>query len=125
MDSNGPGIIAIILYLGIIVLMIASVWKVFEKAGKPGWAAIVPIYNIIILLEIVGKPLWWIVLLLIPIVNIVIAIIVYIELAKRFGKSAGFGVGLVFLSFIFFPILGFGDAKYLGGETGLEDHLVG
>jgi len=125
MDSNGPGIIAIILYLGVIALMIASMWKVYEKAGKPGWAAIVPIYNIIVLLEIVGKPLWWIVLLFIPIVNIVIAIMIYIELANRFGKSAGFGIGLVFLSFIFFPILGFGDAKYLGGETDLEDHLVG
>lgn len=125
MESNGFGVIGMILYLGIVVFLIASMWKVYEKAGKPGWAAIVPIYNIIVLLEIVGKPLWWIALLFIPIVNIVIAIMIYIELANRFGKSTGFGIGLVFLSFIFFPILGFGDAKYLGGENSLEDHLVG
>ncbi|MEL6719444.1 MAG: DUF5684 domain-containing protein [Bacteroidota bacterium] len=124
MESNGLGIIAIILYLGVIVLLIASMWKVYEKAGKPGWAAIVPVYNIIVLLEIVEKPLWWIALMFIPFVNIAVAIMIYIELAKRFGKTAGFGIGLLFLSFIFFPILGFGDAKYLGGEAGLEDHLV-
>jgi hypothetical protein len=103
-----------IIYLAIIVLLIVSMWKVYAKAGKPGWAAIIPIYNIIVLLEIVGKPLWWIILMLIPFVNFVVAIIVYLELAKVFGKGAGFGIGLFFLSFIFFPILAFSDAKYVG-----------
>jgi hypothetical protein len=87
---------------------------VFTKAGKPGWAAIVPIYNLVVLLEIAGKPLWWIVLFLIPLVNIIMCIIVSIAVAKNFGKSAGFGVGLGLLGFIFYPILGFGDAQYQG-----------
>src|SRR5882724_1213873 len=80
------------------VLMIASMWKVFTKAGKPGWAAIVPIYNIIVLLEIIGKPLWWIVLFLIPFVSLVAAIMVSLEVAKCFGKTPGFGIGLALLS---------------------------
>jgi len=103
--------------LVIIIGIIAGVWKTFVKAGKPGWAAIVPIYNAIVLLEIAGKPLWWIILLLIPVVNLVVAILVMIEVAKRFGKGAGFGVGLALLGFIFFPILGFGDAQYQAPST--------
>jgi len=104
--------------LAVAVALIASLWKVYAKAGQPGWAAIVPIYNCVILLKIVGKPIWWLILLLIPFVNFVILIIVYIALAKSFGKGAGFGIGLVLLGFIFFPILGFGDAKYLGPPSG-------
>lgn len=105
------------IYFVVVALMIYSMWKIFAKAGKPGWAAIIPIYNLIVLLEIVGKPLWWIILFLIPFVNFVIAIIVYIELAKAFGKGAGFGIGLVFLPFIFFPILGLGEAKYVKASS--------
>jgi len=86
----------------------------FTKAGKPGWASIIPIYNAIVLLEIAGKPIWWIVLLFIPLVNFIVIIIVVIDLAKNFGKGTGFGLGLAFLPFIFYPILGFGDAKYRG-----------
>ncbi len=105
--------VMIILYFAIIIALIASIWKVFVKAGKPGWAAIVPIYNIIVMLEIVGKPLWWIVLMFIPIANFVVAIIIAMEMAERFGKSKGWGViFLVFLGFIGYPILGFGDAQY-------------
>ena len=104
----------IVLYVAIVILMIASIWKVFTKAGKPGWAAIIPIYNIVVLLEIVGKPIWWIILMLIPIVNIIVQIIVMHQLSKSFGKDVGFTLGLIFLGFIFFPILGFGSAKYVG-----------
>jgi len=104
--------IGIIFYLAFIVFIIASIWKVFVKAGHPGWAAIVPIYNIYILLKIAGKPGWWLLLFFIPLVSIVIAILVSIEIAKAFGKSAGFGVGLALLGFVFYPILGFGDAEY-------------
>jgi hypothetical protein len=107
-----------IISLGVAIFMIASIWKVYAKAGKPGWASIVPIYNLVVLLEIAGKPLWWFLLFLIPVVNIVVAFIVYISLAERFGKSAGFGVGLTVLGFIFFPILGFGSAQYHGNQTG-------
>jgi hypothetical protein len=122
--ENGIGVFGIIIYLAIVVFLIASVWKAFEKAGKPGWAAIIPIYNLIVLLEIAKRPAWWFLLLLIPLVNLVIAFIVHIDLAKQFGKSAGFGVGLTLLGFIFYPILGFGDAEYQGKEPQLEDHFV-
>jgi len=108
----GLGMFAMLLWLAVVVLIIASFWIVFTKAGKPGWACIVPIYNIIILLEIAGKPLWWIILMLIPLVNIVIGFLVVIEIAKNFGKSTGFGIGLLFLPFIFYPILAWGDARY-------------
>ena len=80
-----------------------------------------PIYNIIVLLEIVNKPVWWIVLMLVPLVNIVVAVLVYIELAKCFGKSAGFGIGMVFLGFIFLPMLAFSDAEYMDGENMVKD----
>ncbi len=116
LQQNGQGfpIVLILLDIVLIVLMIASMWKVFTKAGKPGWAAIVPFYNIIVLLEIVGRPWWWLLLMFVPLLNFVIAIIVYIDLAKSFGKGAGFAIGLLLLPFIFFPILAFGDAEYLG-----------
>jgi hypothetical protein len=108
------GGIGIILYLAIIVIVIAGFWKVFVKAGQPGWAAIIPIYNLYILLKIVGRPWWWLILCLIPIVNLVILIITYNDLSKSFGKTAGFTVGLVLLGFVFIPILGFGAAQYRG-----------
>lgn len=104
----------LICWLAFFVLMIASMWTVFTKAGKPGWAAIVPIYNIIVMLEIVGRPLWWILLMLIPLVNVVIGIMLTIEMARAFGKGLGFAIGLMLLPFIFFLILAFGDAKYQG-----------
>jgi hypothetical protein len=112
--EEGIGIIGVIFYLAIIVLIIASMWKIFTKAGKPGWAAIVPIYNIIVLLEIVGKPWWWLILMLIPLLNIIFSIWVTNLLSKSFGKSEGFTIGLLLLGIIFYPILGFGDAKYQG-----------
>jgi hypothetical protein len=99
-------------FLVLFVIVIAGFWKTFEKAGKPGWASIVPIYNIMVLLEIAGKPMWWIILMLIPLVNLVIAVIVAIAVARNFGKGVGFALGLIFLGFIFYPILGFGDAQY-------------
>jgi hypothetical protein len=108
------GIVGIIIYLGIIVLMIASIWKIFEKAGKPGWAAIIPIYNIIVLLEVVGKPVWWIILFMIPFINVIFMIWTFNLLSKSFGKDEGFTIGLILLSFVFYPILGFGSAQYKG-----------
>jgi len=103
-----------ILFWVLMIIVIVGMWKMFEKAGKPGWASLIPIYNFIVLLEIVGKPLWWIVLMFIPIVNIIIAIWVTNLLAKSFGKSEAFTVGLIFLPFVFYPILGFGSAQYQG-----------
>jgi uncharacterized membrane protein YhaH (DUF805 family) len=101
--------------LAVAIFIIAGMWKTFTKAGKPGWAAIVPIYNAIVILEIAGRPLWWIILLMIPCVGAIVAIIVMIDFAAKYGQSAGFGIGLALLGFIFFPILGFGDAQYQGG----------
>ncbi|MEI6091574.1 MAG: DUF5684 domain-containing protein [bacterium] len=95
-------------------ICIVAYWVIFKKAGEPGWAAIVPIYNIYTMLKIVGKPWWWMLLLIIPFVNIVIGIMVIGLTAKVFGKSVGFAFGLFFLPFIFFPILAWGDAKYIG-----------
>jgi len=113
----------LLIYLAIIVTVIISMWKLYEKANKPGWASIVPIYNIIVLLEIVRKPLWWIALLLIPIANIVFLILIYIELAKVFGKDPAFAVGLILLSPVFIGILGFGDAKYIYADQESTDLL--
>jgi len=118
-----PHMMIVVVYLLLIVLIIAGMWKVFEKAGQPGWAAIVPFYNAFVLTtKIAQKEILWFVLLFIPLVNIVAAIIVSIEVAKKFGKGAGFGVGLALLGFIFYPILGFGDAQYEGrGAHSLDD----
>jgi len=110
------GIVVIIFYLAILVLMIASGWKIYEKAGQPGWAAIVPIYNLIVLCKIIGKPTWWVVLCFIPIVNYVILIMMIHGLSKSFGKGAGYTVGLVLLGIVFYPMLAFGDAQYIGAD---------
>jgi hypothetical protein len=114
--AAGGGVGSIVGLL-VAVLVIAGMWKVFTKAGKPGWAAIIPIYNTIVLLQIAGKPVWWFLLFFIPIVNIVIAVMVMIGIAKAFGKGTGFALGLLFLSPIFIPILGFSDAKYIGSPA--------
>jgi hypothetical protein len=104
----------ILFILAMIVFQILCMWKIFEKAGKPGWAAIVPIYNIIILLEIVGKPTWWIILILIPIVNLIVLILIWHQLSLSFGKDGLYTVGLILLGIVFFPMLAFGEAKYVG-----------
>jgi len=105
-----------LIWLGVSVLMIASMWKVFAKAGRPGWAAIIPIYNLGIILRIAGKPGWWLLLFLIPLVNLIIGILTYIAFAAKFGKGVGFAFGLFFLGLIFWPILAFGDARYSGAS---------
>ncbi len=107
-------VIGTFFWVVIVVLLIVSYWKVFTKAGKPGWACIIPIYNLLVILEIVGKPWWWLLLFLIPFVNIIFAIWMTNLLSKSFGKEEGFTIGLLILPFIFYPILGFGDAKYKG-----------
>jgi hypothetical protein len=89
-------------------------WKVFSKAGQPGWASIIPIVNVYFLCRVAGRPGWWVILMLIPIVHFIIWIILCIDIAKNFGKGVGFGIGLILLSIIFYPILGFGSAQYQG-----------
>jgi hypothetical protein len=100
------------LFLPLFILEIVGMWKTFTKAGRPGWASIIPVYNYWVLFEIAGKPGWWAILTFIPIVNIVFLIIASVEIAKRFGKSGGFALLLIFFPYIGFPILGFGSAVY-------------
>lgn len=111
MDDFGS-ILLILFILAISIFVIVSAWKIFEKAGQPGWGIFIPIYNMYLLLVIAGKPGWWLILYLIPLVNFVIGLIVAIDIAKNFDKDTAFGLGLFFLGFIFYPILAFGDARY-------------
>jgi hypothetical protein len=95
-------------------------WKIFTKAGQPGWAILIPFYNIYIMLKIAGKPGWWLILLLIPLVNFIIMILMIVGIAQNFGKGTGFILGLIFLTPIFIPILALGDATYTGGTVSAE-----
>ncbi len=106
--------IVFVVALAFAIPTIVGLWKVLEKAGKPGWGAIVPYYNYWLIIEVVGRPGWWLALLFVPYANVVILVILMIDLAKSFGKSSGFGIGMAFLGFVFLPMLGFGDATYLG-----------
>jgi uncharacterized membrane protein YhaH (DUF805 family) len=112
--AQGGSMIGGLVGLAILVFLIAAMWKVFTKAGKAGWLVLIPIVNIYQLLKIAGRPGWWLILLLIPLVNLIISILVSMDIAKSFGKGAGFGLGLAFLGPIFYPILGFGSATYKG-----------
>jgi hypothetical protein len=106
-----------LLFLYIIVayaIFVIPFWVVFTKAGQPGWAALIPIYNYYIILKIVGRPGWWLILYFIPIVNIVILIVVLLDVSKSFGHGVGFMLGLLFLNVIFWYILAFGSSRYLG-----------
>lgn len=114
-SSSGSGSGGIFVQLALVVATIAGLWTMFTKAGQPGWAAIVPIYNFIVLLKMVGRPIWWILLFIVPLVNIVIAFILAMDTANAFGKSKLFGFfGLFLFSFVGYPMLGFGSATYLG-----------
>jgi len=92
--------------------MVVSMWKIFEKAGEEGWKSLIPLYNVFILLQIVGKPWWWMLLLFVPFVNFAIIFLVELELAKAFGKDIGFAIGMLLLPFIFMPMLAFSDARF-------------
>jgi len=120
-DPNAMGLLvafigAYMIFILVIYLAIGfCLGKVFEKAGKPLWAGFVPIYNWIVMLEIVGRPSWWVILMLVPMVNIVIGFIVNIDLAKSFGKTTAWGVLLALFSIIMLPIMAFSsDIRYIG-----------
>ena len=97
-----------------VILAVAGWWAIFAKAGRPGWGAIIPIYNTYLTCKVAGRPGWWLLLLLIPFVNIVIMVIVLYGVAKHFGKGVGYTIGLIVLPVIFPLILGFGSATYQG-----------
>ena len=112
--GGGMGVVGIILVIAVIVFFLYCAWRVYVKAGKPGWAVIIPIYNILVELEIVGRPWYWLLLMFVPVVDVVLGIIITFRMAKVYGHGTGFGFGLLFLPFIFLPILAFDDSKYLG-----------
>lgn len=113
MENNAQvPVLQLLIMGGIAVFLIASLWKVFTKAGHPGWACLVPIYNVIVLLKIANKPAWWLILMFVPIANLIVGILVAISVAKSFGKGAGFGLGLAMLPVVFYPVLAFGDSRY-------------
>src|SRR5207245_3580957 len=103
-EGKPPSPLSMIVGLLIALLLIVAMWKVFTKAGQPGWASIIPIYNLYIWCKMVGRPGWWIILLLIPFVNIIVGIILCIDMAKSFGKGLGFGMCLALLVIICFLI---------------------
>src|SRR2546426_10456642 len=113
--NSGAGLgLFFIYFLVIYAILVIPMWVIFTKAGQPGWGALIPIYSLYVILKIVGRPGWWLVLLLIPLVNLIILIIVYNDLSKSFGHGVGFTLGLIFLSLIFYYILAFGSSRYLG-----------
>jgi hypothetical protein len=116
-QAAGMGVGAMVFMALLWLFLIVAMWKVYTKAGQPGWAVLIPIYNMVVLLQIVRKPLWWFVMFLIPFVNIIFLILVNIELAKAYGKGGGFAAGLIFLGPIFIAILGFGGAQYVYGPA--------
>ncbi|PSP32844.1 signal peptidase I [Halobacteriales archaeon QH_10_70_21] len=115
LQGDGPGGIGVLLVqLLIFAVVVAGLWKTFEKAGEPGWAAIIPIYNAYVIIKISGNAWWWLILLFIPIINFFALAKISIDVADTFGQGALFGIGLWLLSFVFYPVLGFGDYQYQG-----------
>ena len=114
----GMGAFVWIIAMAVSIIMIVSMWKIFQKAGKPGWAALIPIYNTVVLFQITGINPLLLLLALIPVVGsiaiIILSFLSYIRLAQAFGKSGGFAVGLILLNVIFMPMLAFSDAEYQG-----------
>ena len=106
------GLLMVAIYLGILLFFIIAYWKVYTKAGQPGWGVLIPFYNLYLWIKIAGKPGWWFFLCLIPLVNVVVYILIQLAFAKAFGKSTGFAVLLILLSIVAVPILGFGSAVY-------------
>lgn len=122
-DAAAPGImgllcsgigslICFVVVVAIALIPLIGVWKLFEKAGKPGWAAIVPIYNVYILTEIAGMDIMWFILSLVPCVNIVAAVMIWINVCKNFGKDTTYAILIILFPYIFVPMLGFSDARY-------------
>jgi hypothetical protein len=112
LQSSSSGNIELFAILALTVVIFAGFWKMFEKAGEPGWAGIIPIYNLYILVKISGNAWWWFILLLVPVVNFFAALKISIDVAGKFNRGVLFGLGLMFVSFIFYPLLGFGDYQY-------------
>ena len=102
--------------LVIAVVIIVAIWKIFEKGGEPGWKAIIPFYNLYTEYKMFWGNGWLFLLTLIPVVNIVVGFILLHKMSKAFGHGIGFTLGLIFLPYIFFIILGFNGDEYLGPQ---------
>ena len=118
------GVVMAIFYFAIIALMLVSMWKIFVKCEKPGWACLVPIYNIITMLDIAGKPAWYILLFLVPFANIYVMWVCYDGMAKKLGKSTGFTVGMILLPIIFFPILAFSKTNSVAPSSASDSTVT-
>lgn len=105
---------SVLVAVALAALLIASSWKVAVKTGHPGWTVLVPVYNVYVLTRAVGRPAWWIALMFVPGVNLVVAAVLLVDLARSFGKDIGFAVGLILLHPLFLAVLGFGSAQYVG-----------
>ncbi len=113
--SGSVGVGTLLLYFAVFyVIAVIPYWVIFTKAGQPGWPALIPIYNYYVMLKVIGRPGWWLLLFLVPLLNIVIIIIVWNDLSKSFGHGVGFTIGLIFLSWIFLYVLAFGSSTYRG-----------
>ncbi len=119
--AAGGALFAFLLFFAFIFLFVAGMWKVYAKAGAPGWGALVPVYNLYLLCRIAGRPGWWLVLFVLPIIGLIPAIVIPMDIARNFGKGIGFGLGLMFFGFFFYPILGFGSSQYLPLESAAFD----
>ena len=108
----------VITIIAICILTIVGMWKTYQKAGQKGWKSIIPIYNLIVMMRIIKRPVWFVLLMFVPYVNIVINVIIYNDMAKSFGKGVLFTIGLIFLPFIFYPILGFDKSTYTAPVRG-------
>jgi hypothetical protein len=112
--GGSGGILVTVVWLAVLVAVVAGTWKAFEKAGEPGWGAIVPVYNLYLMIKIGGNDWWWLLLLFVPVINFLVILKISVDVAKAFGQGLGFGLGLGLLSFVFWPLLGFGDYEYRG-----------
>lgn len=122
-DAAGGSIVASLVWLAITVVLVVALWKIFVKAGHPGWASLIPIYNTIVMLRITGHSGWWILGMVVPLLNFFVIIRLVFNLAAVFGRGLGFGFGLLFLSPIFVSILAFGNSRYVGTTPGRGGQL--
>jgi Family of unknown function (DUF5684) len=117
--ADGGMLGTMLLLIGAVYLVLfVATWKLYTKAGRPGWASLIPIYSSVVFCQICGRSGWWTLALMIPGVNLIISIMLTVDLARVFGRGTGFMLGLVFLSPIFFPILAFGSSRYVGRPSG-------
>ncbi len=107
-------VVFVLFFLCLVVFYVAAFWRILEKAGEPGWGALIPFYNVYLWVKVAGRPGWWVLLFFVPVVSFFVTLILALDIARAFAKTGGFGIGLFVLSFVFVPILGFGSSTYHG-----------